>query len=193
MDFSLDPELEDYRQRVVAFVAERILPLESDPAAYNEYENIRLDLRDELRADAKDAGLWAPQLPKSLGGLGLPMVGQAAFYEAANRSIFGPCIFNCAAPDDGNHASPGTGRGDDQRERWLAPIVSGAVNSSIVMTEPAPGGGSDPGMIRTPRRAARRQLDRLRSQMVHFRRRHCAALRPDCADRSGPAGEGGGI
>jgi acyl-CoA dehydrogenase len=149
MDFSLTPEIEDYRKRVSAFVAEHILPLEADPSIYDDYENIRLEKRDELRAKAKDAGLWAPQVPKPLGGLGLPMVAQAAFYEASNRSIFGPSIFNCAAPDDGNMRLLAQVARDDQKERWLKPIVEGAVNSSIVMTEPAPGGGSDPGMIRT--------------------------------------------
>ena len=149
MDFALAPEFEDRRKRVASFVAEHVLPLEADPAAYDGHENIRLDLRDELRAKAKAAGLWAPQVPKELGGLGLPMVGQAAFYEASNRSIFGPPIFNCAAPDDGNMRLLAQVARDDQKERWLKPIVEGAVNSSIVMTEPHPGGGSDPGMIMT--------------------------------------------
>jgi acyl-CoA dehydrogenase len=149
MDFSLSPEHEDYRQRVAAFVAEHVLPLEADPTGYDCHENIRLDLRDALRAKAKAAGLWAPQVPKEFGGLGLPMVAQAAFYEASNRSIFGPCIFNCAAPDDGNMRLLAQVARADQKERWLRPIVEGAVNSSIVMTEPHPGGGSDPGMIMT--------------------------------------------
>ena len=88
------------------------------------------------------------------GGLGLPIVGWAAMYEEANRSIFGPVAFNCQAPDDGNMnllALVGT---EAQKEKWLRPIVDGSVRSSFVMTEPAPGGGSDPGMIRT--RAERR-------------------------------------
>ncbi len=149
MDFALAPEFEDYRKRVASFVAEHVLPLEAEPATYDGHENIRLDLRDQLRARAKDVGLWAPQVPKAFGGLGLPMVGQAAFYEASNRSIFGPCIFNCAAPDDGNMRLLVQVARDDQKERWLKPIVDGAVNSSIVMTEPHPGGGSDPAMIMT--------------------------------------------
>lgn len=149
MEFSLSPEFEDYRSRVTAFVGEHILPLEAEPSSYNDHENIRLELRDELRAKAKTAGLWAPQMPESLGGLALLMVGQAAFYEAANRSIFGPCIFNCAAPDDGNMRLLSQVARQDQKDRWLTPIADGTVNSSIVMTEPAPGGGSDPSMIRT--------------------------------------------
>ncbi len=149
MDFSLDPVHDALRLKVRAFVAEHILPLESDPASFNEYENIRMDLRDQLRAKAKDAGLWAPQMPIDRGGLGLPMVAQAAFYEEANRSIFGPVCFNCAAPDDGNMRVLATVGTETQKDLWLQPIIDGAVNSSFAMTEPHPGGGSDPGMIQT--------------------------------------------
>jgi uncharacterized membrane protein YqiK len=74
------------------------MPLEDDRANYDDYENIRLDKLDEMRAKARTEGLWAPQMPKDRGGLGLPMVGWAAFYEEANRSIFGPVILNCQAP-----------------------------------------------------------------------------------------------
>ncbi|MGA0825680.1 MAG: acyl-CoA dehydrogenase family protein, partial [Burkholderiaceae bacterium] len=80
-------------------------------------------------------------------------------YEKMNRSIFGPVCFNCAAPDDGNMtvlAKVGT---KNQQERWLMPIVRGEVRSSFAMTEPHPGGGSDPGMIQT---RAERHGDRWR-------------------------------
>jgi acyl-CoA dehydrogenase len=102
-----------------------------------------------LQAKARAEGLWAPQAPKEYGGMALPIVGWAAMYEEANRSIFGPLAFNCAAPDDGNMnliALVGT---PAQKEKWLRPIVEGKVRSSFAMTEPSPGGGSDPGMIRT--------------------------------------------
>lgn len=149
MDFTLDPRHDELRLKVREFVDEHILPLESDPANYNEFENIRMSLRDELRKKAKQAGLWAPQMPRERGGLGLPMVGQAVFYEEANRSIFGPSAFNCAAPDDGNMRTLEMVGTEAQKDAWLQPIVDGAVNSSFVMTEPHPGGGSDPGMIAT--------------------------------------------
>lgn len=149
MDFTLDPRHDDLRLKVREFVDEHILPLESDPANYNEFENIRMSLRDELRQKAKAAGLWAPQMPSERGGLGLPMVGQAVFYEEANRSIFGPSAFNCAAPDDGNMRTLEMVGTQAQKDAWLQPIVDGRVNSSFVMTEPHPGGGSDPGMIAT--------------------------------------------
>lgn len=149
MDFTLSPEIEDLRLRVRAFIAEHVLPLEEDRANYNEYENIKLAVRDRVREKAKAAGLWAPQMPVARGGLGLSMTGQAVFYEEANRSIFGPSCLNCAAPDDGNMRTLMMVGSEVQQDRWLQPIIDGKVNSSFVMTEPHPGGGSDPGMIAT--------------------------------------------
>lgn len=149
MDFTIRPETEALRQSVRTFVDTEIIPLEADRANYNEFENLRLSIRDQIRTKAKNAGLWAPQMPKSRGGLQLPMAEQAIFYEEANRSIFGPAIFNCAAPDDGNMRCLEAVATDEQKKKWLQPIVDGQVNSSFVMTEPHPGGGSDPGMIQT--------------------------------------------
>jgi len=150
MDFTLDARTEDYRRRVRTFVAEHVLPLEDDPASYDDHENIRLDLLDTLRERARAAGLWCLQLDAAHGGQGLDTVGMAACYEEMNRSIFGPAVFNSAAPDDGNMmvlAKIGTAA---QKDWWLAPIVAGRVRSAFAMTEPAPGAGSDPaGMMRT--------------------------------------------
>ena len=149
MDFTLAAEVEDYRKRYRAFVADHLLPIERDADAYDEHENIRLDLLEELRRKAKAAGLWAPQMPKDRGGQGLGIVGMAACYEEMNYSIFGPVTFNCAAPDDGNMIVLNKIGTAHQKARWLQPIVDGKVRSSIVMTEPAPGAGSDPAMMRT--------------------------------------------
>jgi acyl-CoA dehydrogenase len=149
MDFTLPAEIETLRRRYAAFVDAEILPVERDPSAWGEGENIDLARLAVLRGKAKSAGLWAPQVPRELGGLGLPVVGMAACYEAMARSLFGPVVFNCAAPDDGNMmllAKVGT---DAQRERWLRPIVDGRVRSAFVMTEPHPGSGSDPSMMLT--------------------------------------------
>src|SRR5258705_602751 len=149
MDFTLTPEIEDVRLRTRRFVEEPVLPPEADAGNYDDHENLRLDLLRDIQAKAKSEGLWAPQVPKDYGGMALPIVGWAVMYEEANRSIFGPLAFNCQAPDDGNMnllARVGT---DAQKDKWLAPIVDGAVRSSFAMTEPAPGGGSDPSMIKT--------------------------------------------
>ena len=66
----------------------------------------------------------------------------AVCYEAMNRSIFGPVVFNSAAPDDGNMMVLEKIGTPAQRERWLDPIVNGEVRSAFAMTEPHPGGGS---------------------------------------------------
>ena len=146
MDFTLSPEIEALRLKARAFVAEHVIPLESDRANYDDHENIRTDVLAALRDKARVAGLWAPQMPKERGGLGLPMIGWAAFYEEANRSIFGPLAFNCSAPDDGNMNVLNTVlKTDAQKDQWLQPIIDGKIRSSFVMTEPHPGSGSDPG------------------------------------------------
>lgn len=150
MDFTISAEIEDFRARIARFVEDRILPLEADRASYDAHENIRLDLLEDLRDKARAQGLWCLQLKPETGGQGLSKVGMAVCYEEMNRSIFGPCVFNSAAPDDGNMMVLEQAGTDAQKARWLAPIVRGDVRSAFVMTEPHPGSGSDPaGMMLT--------------------------------------------
>jgi acyl-CoA dehydrogenase len=154
MDFSLSPETQDICRRIDAFLDKRVIPLESDRANYEEGENIRLDLLAGLREQARSEGLWCFQAPKALGGNAAPegqtVAAMAACYETAGRSIFGPVCFNIAAPDDGNIWMLNKVATPAQKERWLMPLIRGEMRSSIVMTEPAPGSGSDPaGMMRT--------------------------------------------
>jgi acyl-CoA dehydrogenase len=149
MDLSLPPELDDLRRRVRDFVQREIMPLERDPASFDAHENIALPLLEEVRRKVKAAGLWAPQLPKEFGGLGLNTAAMAVLYEEMGRSIFGPVAFNCAAPDDGNMILLAKAARPDQQERWLTPIAEGRVRSAFAMTEPAPGAGSDPSAMRT--------------------------------------------
>src|SRR6201991_295892 len=149
MDFNLPPEVEALRLKVRDFIEREVLPLEKDPKNFSEHENIPEDRLAVVREKARKAGLWAPQSPKEYGGMDLPMVAWAAIYEEAARSLFGPLAINCMAPDDGNMnllKKLGTPK---QKEKWLKPIVDGKVRSSFAMTEPAPGGGSDPSMIKT--------------------------------------------
>jgi acyl-CoA dehydrogenase len=154
MDFALPPEIAALAHRTREFVEAEVMPAEADRGAWDEHENIRLDRLAGLRAKARAAGLWAPQTPRELGGMGLSRVAMAAMYREANRSIFGPVVLNAAAPDDGNMMLLAKVATPAQRDRWLRPIVEGQVRSAFAMTEPAPGGGSDPTMIRT--RAVRR-------------------------------------
>jgi len=150
LDFSLAPAVVDMCQRIRSFVDSHLLPLESEPSTYDEYESIRKELLDELRAKARAQGIWALAMPVELGGGGFNTVGMAACYEEMNRALFGPAVFNAAAPDDGNMFVLNRLATDQQKQKWLQPIIDGTVGSSIVMTEPQPGAGSDPaGMMQT--------------------------------------------
>ncbi|UMA66209.1 acyl-CoA dehydrogenase family protein [Roseivivax marinus] len=149
MDFTISPELDALRARIADFVETRLLPLEADRANYDDHENIAPDVLERERAAAREAGLWCLQLKPETGGGGLGKSGMAVCYEEMNRSIFGPVVFNSAAPDDGNMMVLEALGTDAQKERWLQPIARGDVRSAFAMTEPAPGGGSDPGMMLT--------------------------------------------
>ncbi|WP_298961425.1 acyl-CoA dehydrogenase family protein [uncultured Methylobacterium sp.] len=165
MDFTLSPRIEDFRARIADFVAREIMPVEADRANWDEHENIAHAPLAALREKARAAGLWCLQLSEAAGGQGLGKVGMAACYTEMNRSIFGPVVFNAAAPDDGNMMVLEALATPEQKARWLAPIASGAVRSAFAMTEPHPGGGSDVSMIRT--RAERQPNGRYR---IHGRK-----------------------
>ena len=102
MDFSIDAALQADHDRLRAFVRDEIVPLEADRKNFDSYGNIDMAVLQTLRAKVKEAGLWAPQIPREQSGLGYGPTGMAVLYEAMNYSIFGPVAFNCAAPDDGN-------------------------------------------------------------------------------------------
>lgn len=148
MNFEIPPLVEDLRTRIAAFVETEILPVEADRASYDEHGNIAHGPLDILRRKAKAQGLWCLQLPRP-DGTTIGRVGMAVCYEEMNRSIFGPVVFNSAAPDDGNMMVLNALATPEQKEKWLKPIMEGKVRSAFAMTEPHPGGGSDPSMIRT--------------------------------------------
>ncbi len=148
MDFTLPAEVEATRRAIQHFVDTRLIPLESDPAAYDAHENIDPALLVTLRAEARAQGLWALSLPKARGGGGFNLAGIAPLYEEMNRSIFGPVVFNAAAPDDGNMRVLEQVATEAQKSVWLQPIIDGAVPSAFAMTEPD-GCGSDPSLTYT--------------------------------------------
>src|SRR5262249_55464592 len=153
MDFDFSPELRAVRERVRAFVRDEVMPLEPHE---DEENGLPADKLTELRQKARRAGVWAPQLPAELGGLGLDTVGLCAVFEEAGRSPLGPLALNCAAPDEGNmHLLLRAGT-PAQRDRYLTPLARGDCRSCFAMTEPMPGAGSDPTMMRT---RAERQSD----------------------------------
>lgn len=156
MDFTIPSRIEEFRSKIARFVEDEIVQLERNRANYDQHENIRTDVLDALRAKAKAKGLWCLQLKRETGGQELGFMAMAACYEEMNRSIFGPVVFNSAAPDDGNMMLLEKVGTKAQTERWLQPIVQGKVRSAFAMTEPHPGSGSDPGgmMLTTARKNA---------------------------------------
>lgn len=137
----------DLVARVRDFVAQEVLPRESaahihDPAALDR-------VLAELRPMARDRGLYLPQLPKEHGGLCLGWVQRAAVLAEAGRSYLGPGALNCAAPDQPNMISLMMQGTPAQQETYLTPLAAGTIRSCFAMTEPPPGAGSDPSMLRT--------------------------------------------
>ena len=147
MEFSLSPELKDLQERTRRFIADEIVPMESDPRQTPHGPGD--DLRRDLIALAKRAGLLTPHASKELGGLGLSHLGKAVVFEEAGYSPLGPIALNIHAPDEGNIHLMETACTTAQKERWLRPLVEGRTRSCFAMTEPAPGAGSDPTMLRT--------------------------------------------
>lgn len=146
IDFSLPQELIDLKERTDAFIRDKIIPFEKDPrqGAHGPTD----DLRIELNALAKDAGLFVPHVSPEFGGLGLDHRGKAIVFEAAGYSPLGPTALHIFAPDEGNMHMLEVVASKPQKERWLRPLAAGDIRSSFLMTEPD-GAGSDPAMLAT--------------------------------------------
>lgn len=124
-----------------------MIPAES--AVFQEDRESRRDTLTQLRAQAKEAGLWTPHLPEDMGGKGLGIMGMCALFREMGRSPIGAKVFNCDAPDQGNMSLLLTTASEPLKARYLKPLVDGEITSGFCMTEPAPGAGSDPQNLRT--------------------------------------------
>ncbi len=150
MDFTLPPRIEEYRLRVRDFVEQQVFPLEQEQTNFDGHENFREEVVARVRQRAKAEGLWALQMPQSRGGAELGVVGMAVCYEEAARSPFGPAMFNVAPPDDGNMMVLNKVlKTEALKDKWLQPIIDGAVRSAFAMSEPDGGCGSDPSLTYT--------------------------------------------
>ena len=145
MDLNYSPATDDLVKRTETFVRDVVLANEERFHGVAQDDSWRRSLQDE----ARQAGVFGPHLPVELGGHGLGLVERAPVFEEAGCSLFGPLAINAAAPDEGNQHLLDKVATADQRERYLAPLASGAVRSAFAMTEPAPGAGSDPRALAT--------------------------------------------
>lgn len=147
MDFEQPAFVKDVVHRVRQFVDENVIPVETELRTMNE--ELTHDVLQDLRQRAKSAGVWAPTMPKDLGGMGMNIMEFAPVLETAGRSMLGPLSIHCSAPDEGNMHLLNNFANDEQREQYLQPLVAGEIFSAFSMTEPPPGAGSDPRMIQT--------------------------------------------
>ncbi len=147
MDFTLTARQKELQQRTREFIAQKIIPLERDKR--NTAHGPTEDLRAEVVALAREAGLLTPHASPDMGGLGLSHVDKAVVFEEAGYSTLGPTAMNIHAPDEGNIHLMESVATHAQKERWLRPQVQGHTRSCFNMTEPSPGAGADPSMMVT--------------------------------------------
>ena len=129
-----------------AFVREQLVPLESQLLhgvwAQNE------PLLDGLRKHARALGLWAPFLPRELGGLDMPLDAYARLSEVLGWTPYGHYVCNCQAPDVGNMELLLQFGTDEQKAQFLEPLARGEIRSCFAMTEPEHA-GSNPVVMST--------------------------------------------
>ena len=147
MDFTLTARQTELQQRTREFIAQKIIPFERDKR--NTAHGPTEDLRAEVVALAREAGLLTPHASPDMGGLGLSHVDKAVVFEEAGYSTLGPTAMNIHAPDEGNIHLMESVATHAQKERWLRPQVQGHTRSCFNMTEPSPGAGADPSMMVT--------------------------------------------
>ncbi len=154
MDFSPSPRAADLTERVGAFMAAEIDPVEEQyhrdlaEARTRGTQWTPLPILEELKAKARDQGLWNLFIPLehageyasrfgTLGGEGLSNVDYAPLAELMGRSAIAPTVFNCNAPDTGNMEVLLRYGDEEQRRQWLEPLLEGRIRSAFAMTEPA--------------------------------------------------------
>ncbi|AXR78707.1 acyl-CoA dehydrogenase family protein [Natrarchaeobaculum sulfurireducens] len=133
--------------RVEAFMDEVVIPREREALATGE--PITTDEIEDLWEQAKARDLFAPQVPEEYGGQGLGFRDMLPSFEQVGRSLIGALAIRANAPQEGNmHTLEMVGT-DEQKEKWLRPLVQGELTSAFAMTEPRQGGGSDPKMLQS--------------------------------------------
>ncbi|MBA3540089.1 MAG: acyl-CoA dehydrogenase family protein, partial [Deltaproteobacteria bacterium] len=144
MDFDPPEAVRPLLERIERFIADVVMPAETGVLEHGFAESTR-EL-DALRAACKAAGLWGPQLPKDLGGLGLSLVEHGLVSERLGRSPLGHYVFGAQAPDAGNIEILHKFGTAAQQARWLEPLVRGEIRSCFSMTEPE-NPGSNPTIL----------------------------------------------
>ena len=155
---SLPDKVNQIRLLTAKIVNEQILPNENTLWRYHrdgrvsdsEKQRAR-DLREQIKAKVKEAGLWAPHLPEEYGGCGLSFLEHAYMNEVLAYAIGAASLFGVVAPNSGNQKILLKYGTEEQRKKWLVPLTEGKMESGFSMTEPD-NAGSDPRSIKTTAR-----------------------------------------
>jgi acyl-CoA dehydrogenase len=147
IDFGVEPEYQEQLDWVEGFVGEEIEPLDhyfrGTVSPFDKSNETTQALIAPLQDQVRERGLWACHIGPELGGRGYGQVKLALLNEILGRSAWAPSVFGCQAPDSGNAeiiAHYGT---DEQKDRYLQPLLDGKLSSTYSMTEPQ--AGADPG------------------------------------------------
>ena len=141
MEFAYDARTEELREQLLAFMDEHVYPNE---ALFHEqldeledrWDWTSVPVMQQLRAEAKKQGLWNLFLPGEHGA-GLTNLQYAPLAEITGRSgHLAPAALNCAAPDTGNMEVLAQFGTEEQKSRWLTPLLEGEIRSAFAMTEP---------------------------------------------------------
>jgi acyl-CoA dehydrogenase len=139
MDFSYSARVEALRARLAAFMDEHVYPNEAAYFAALDAGVTRWavpPIIEELKARAREARLWNLFLPGHEHGAGLSNLEYAPLAEIMGRSRIAPEVFNCSAPDTGNMEVLARYGSEEQKKRWLEPLLRGEIRSAFAMTEP---------------------------------------------------------
>ena len=142
---TLSEEINDIRLRTADIVANKIIPNEGTIYAGGDKSK---SLRKEINTEVKKQGLWAPHLPKEYGGMGLDFLEHAYMNEVLAWSPLGNRLFGVIAPNSGNQKILVKYGTEDQKKKWLEPLIEQKMESCFSMTEPDQP-GSDPRSLQT--------------------------------------------
>ncbi|MFC7154941.1 acyl-CoA dehydrogenase family protein [Halomarina halobia] len=149
MEYHDSPEAKELRDRAGEFMSEVVVPTERE---YQREGSVPDSVVADLREEARDRGVYCPQIGEEWGGMGVAFRDVLPLFEEAGRSILGAPAMRVAAPDEGNMHTIELVGTEEQKEEYLKPLVAGDIVSAFSMTEPKQGAGSDPKMMRTTAR-----------------------------------------
>ncbi|HEX4398709.1 MAG TPA: acyl-CoA dehydrogenase family protein, partial [Trebonia sp.] len=142
IDFTIPDDVQEIRARVAAFIDEQVLPAEAEVGTRPYF-----DIVAGLQAKARDAGLWCPFIPAEWGGMGLGPLANAIVQIEVGRSMLAAWAMNCMGPQDATMLTLLEHGTQEQKEKFLVPLVNAERRICFSMTERA--AGSDATGMRT--------------------------------------------